>query len=188
MELSNLNIKNGLCLSLGANIDSKYGSPINTLIVAKSKVEQIINNFRLQNQGNKILSTQNNKYLFWSSLYKSHPHGINEFQPDYINTLLLARTEVFPKSSVENAKFLLKEFQRLEQEFGRDKSNSTERWQPRGLDIDILWWDNLNFRDDILTIPHPRFMNRNFVITPLSEILSRFQEIEKQHIEQWDSR
>ena len=47
MELSNLNIKNGLCLSLGANIDSKVGSPINTVINAKLKVEQIIKRFIL---------------------------------------------------------------------------------------------------------------------------------------------
>ena len=44
MELSNLNIKNGLCLSLGANIDSKFGSPINSLIESKFKIEKIINN------------------------------------------------------------------------------------------------------------------------------------------------
>ena len=44
MELSNLNIKNGLCLSLGANIDSKFGSPINSLIESKFRIEKIINN------------------------------------------------------------------------------------------------------------------------------------------------
>ena len=42
MELSNLNIKNGLCISLGANIDSKFGSPIESLLVSKPKVEEII--------------------------------------------------------------------------------------------------------------------------------------------------
>ena len=99
----------------------------------------------------------------------------------------MVKTEAFPISSVENAKFLLQEFQNLEKEFGRDKNNSKERWQPRCLDIDIIWWDNLNFEDDILTIPHPRFMNRNFVILPLSEILSRFQRIEKLDIEKWHS-
>ena len=188
MELSNLNIKNGLCLSLGANIDSKFGSPINSVINAKFRVEQIIKNFILKEQNNQFLPNQNKKYLFWSSLYKSHPHGIIKFQPDYINTILLVNTEAFPISSVENAKFLLQEFKTLEKEFGRDKSNLKERWQPRCLDIDIIWWDNLSFEDDILTIPHPRFMNRNFVILPLSEILSRFQRIEKLNIEKWDSK
>ena len=43
MELSNLNIKNGLCISLGANIDSKFGSPLESLLMCKPKIEEIIN-------------------------------------------------------------------------------------------------------------------------------------------------
>ena len=43
MELSNLNIKNGLCISLGANIDSKFGSPLESLLICKPKIEEIIN-------------------------------------------------------------------------------------------------------------------------------------------------
>ena len=188
MELSNLNIKNGLCLSLGANIDSKFGSPVNTIINAKIKVENIIKRFIFKEQKNQLLQNQDKEYLFWSSLYKSHPHGIIEFQPDYINTLLLVKTELLPISSVKNAKFLLQEFKNLEKEFGRDISNFKERWQSRCLDIDIIWWDNLNFEDDILTIPHPRFMSRNFVISPLSEVLSKSQRIEKLKIEKWDPK
>ena len=41
MELSNLNIKNGLCISLGANIDSKFGSPLESLLICKPKIEEI---------------------------------------------------------------------------------------------------------------------------------------------------
>jgi len=44
VELSNLNIKNGLCISLGANIDSKFGSPLESLLICKPKLEEIINN------------------------------------------------------------------------------------------------------------------------------------------------
>ena len=43
MELSNLNIKNGLCISLGANIDSKFGSPLESLLICKPKIEKLIN-------------------------------------------------------------------------------------------------------------------------------------------------
>jgi len=43
VELSNLNIKNGLCISLGANIDSKFGSPLESLLMCKPKIEEIIN-------------------------------------------------------------------------------------------------------------------------------------------------
>jgi len=43
VELSNLNIKNGLCISLGANIDGKFGSPLKSLLICKPKIEEIIN-------------------------------------------------------------------------------------------------------------------------------------------------
>ena len=48
MELSNLNIKNGLCISLGANIDSKFGRPSDTLINSRPIVEDIIKSGRIQ--------------------------------------------------------------------------------------------------------------------------------------------
>ena len=44
MELSNLNIRNGLCISLGSNIDSKFGTPINSLIESKFRIQTIISN------------------------------------------------------------------------------------------------------------------------------------------------
>jgi len=43
VELSNLNIKNRLCISLGAKIDSKFGSPLESLLICKPKIEELIN-------------------------------------------------------------------------------------------------------------------------------------------------
>ena len=185
MELSNLNIKNGLCISLGANIDSKFGTPVNSLIESKFRIENIINNLVNLNHSDNLEKNISKKFFNWSSLYQTIPLGVTEKQPDYINCLLLVKGDLLPPSSNEKARFLLKEFQNLEKEFGRNKSSGEQRWLPRPLDIDILWWDNLYINDDDFKIPHPRFQNRNFVISPLAEVLSITQKIEKLNVKNW---
>jgi len=185
VELSNLNIKNGLCLSLGSNIDSKFGTPINSLIESKFRIQAIIHNLINLNQERKLEKNILKKFFRWSSLYQTSPLGVVGKQPDYINCLLLVKGDLLPPSSIEHARFLLKEFQNLEKEFGRNKSSGEQRWLPRPLDIDILWWDNLYINDDDLKIPHPRFQNRNFVISPLAEVLSITQKIKKLNVENW---
>ena len=185
MELSNLNIKNGLCISLGSNTDGKFGNPINSLIESKFRIEKIIYNlinlYSPENLEKNILK----KFFNWSSLYKTSPFGVVGEQPDYINCLLLVKGDLLPPSSIEQARFLLKEFQNIEKEFGRNKSSEEERWLPRPLDIDILWWDDLYINDDDFKIPHPRFQNRNFVISPLAEVLSIKQKIKKLNVQNW---
>ena len=185
MELSNLNIKNGLCISLGANIDSKFGSPINSLIESKERIEKIINNLIHLNHSENLEKYILKKMFNWSSLYQTSPLGVLDKQPDYINCLLLVKGDLLPPSSNEKARFLLKEFQNLEKEFGRNKSSEEQRWLPRPLDIDIIWWDDLYINDDDFKIPHPRFKNRNFIISPLAEVLSITQKIEKLNVKNW---
>ena len=53
------------------------------------------------------------------------------------------------------------------------------------LDLDILWWEDFCFKDKELILPHPRFMNRNFVISPLSEVLSRTQTVKRIEDPRW---
>ena len=185
MELSNLNIKNGLCISLGSNIDSKFGTPVNSLIESKSRIENIIYNLINLNYEGQLEKNILKKIYNWSSLYQTSPFGVIEKQPDYINCLLLVKGDVLPPASIEKARFLLKEFQNIEKEFGRNKSSEEERWLPRPLDIDILWWDDLYINDDDFKIPHPRFQNRNFVISPLAEVLSITQKIKKLNVQNW---
>ena len=117
MELSNLNIKNGLCISLGSNIDSKFGTPVNSLIESKFRIENIINNLINFNHEDKLEKNIVKKIFNWSSLYQTSPLGVNGKQPDYINCLLLVEGDLLPPSSIEQARFLLKEFQNVEKEF-----------------------------------------------------------------------
>ena len=179
MELSNLNINNGLCISLGANIDSKFGSPLDSLLICKPKVEEIIEEWINPSMVKKEENRKFNTNFLWSSIYETSPHGVENEQPNYLNTLVLVKSNDFPKPSKINAKSLLKKLKKLESFFGREKNSKGEKWLPRCLDLDILWWGNLYIVDEELTLPHPRFVNRNFVITPLSEVLTKEQKIKK---------
>ena len=185
MELSNLNIKNGLCISLGANIDSKFGSPLETLIVCKPKVEEIIKEWGDQFNTKKEEKRKSNPNFLWSSIYETLPHGVENEQPNYLNTLLLVKSNYFSKPSNKKAKLLLKELKKLERFFGREKTPKGKKWLSRCLDLDILWWENLHINDEELSLPHPRFVNRNFVITPLSEVLAKEQKIKKIQDKRW---
>ena len=88
MDLSNLNIKNGLCISLGANIDSKFGSPLESLLICKPKIEGIINDWGDSFNRKKEERSKFHANFFWSSIYETLPHGIENEQPNYLNTLL----------------------------------------------------------------------------------------------------
>ena len=185
MELSNLNIKNGLCISIGANIDSHFGKPIESILKARPLVENIIEKFL--DRFSKRTTNENslNLNFEWSSLYDTSPQGILGSQPNFINTILLTRSNLLSSPTYEKAIYLLKKFEKLEYDFGRRKKFNSDRWPARSLDIDIVWWGNLSVDENDLTLPHPRFVNRNFVITPLSEILKRTQEIKILEEERW---
>tara|TARA_Y100000589_G_C27127677_1_gene619241 strand:+ start:541 stop:1107 length:567 start_codon:yes stop_codon:yes gene_type:complete len=179
VELSNLNIKYGLCISLGANIDSKFGPPKESLIQVKPLIEAIVYSL-IDKKDKKSLHKEYKKEIFnWSSLYETVPEGTNKIQPNFINCVLLVNCDLLCKPSIKVARDILKEFQNLERKFGRKRDLEQERWLPRCLDIDLLWWENLKINEDDLILPHPRIIYRNFVISPLAEVLSKSQNIKK---------
>ncbi len=93
-----------------------------------------------------------------SSLYRSAP--VDAAGPDYLNAVAELRTGLGPYE-------LLAELQGLEQFAGRERP-----WRnaPRTLDLDILLYGELQQDDPVLTLPHPRMLERAFVLQPLAEI------------------
>lgn len=96
-----------------------------------------------------------------SSLYESDPVGYTD-QPPFLNIVLRGFTDLNPLQ-------LLAECQRVEQELNRIR---LIRWGPRTMDVDILLYDTLTLEEPELQIPHPRMMERSFVLIPLLEICS----------------
>ena len=65
---------------------------------------------------------------------------------------------------------LLDALQGLEQEFGRDRTRE-QRWGPRSLDLDLLFWGELRVEHPRLLLPHPRLHLRAFVLAPLLQAM-----------------
>ena len=99
-----------------------------------------------------------------SSLYESAPYG-KEDQGYFYN--MVAEVEVF--MSPEE---LLKGLLDIEREMGRKRE---EKWGPRNIDLDILFYDDLVIESESLTVPHPDLENRVFILLPLFEIAPDFR-------------
>ncbi len=94
-----------------------------------------------------------------STLYESEPWGYKD-QPPFLNCVILLKTDLEPH-------YLLKALKDLERSIGRVPRF---RWGPREIDIDIILYGDLIMNSPELSIPHPRFTERDFVLVPLLEL------------------
>jgi 2-amino-4-hydroxy-6-hydroxymethyldihydropteridine diphosphokinase len=103
----------------------------------------------------------NVKLIARSSDYRTPPWGVED-QPWFINCAILVATELAPHD-------LLARAQVMERAFGRSPS-LVQRFGPRPLDIDLITYDDLHMATPDLTLPHPRALERAFVLVPVAEI------------------
>jgi 2-amino-4-hydroxy-6-hydroxymethyldihydropteridine diphosphokinase len=96
-----------------------------------------------------------------SSDYRTPPWGVTD-QPPFINCAIVAETNLAPPA-------LLARAQAVERQFGRDRAHE-RRWGPRPLDIDLITYGDVSLDTPELTLPHPRALERAFVLVPLAEI------------------
>lgn len=94
-----------------------------------------------------------------SSIYETEPVGYID-QPRFLNIVCRGKTWL-------QAEELLKYAKEIEAAIGRKPSF---RNGPRPIDIDILFYDDVQIEQEHLTIPHPRMRERAFVLAPLAEI------------------
>ncbi len=87
------------------------------------------------------------------------PVGYTE-QPDFLNTVAEVKTSL-------TAYELLAVCGDIEKKLKRER---LIHWGPRTIDLDILLFGNLVLNDELLTLPHPRMLEREFVLKPLNEI------------------
>lgn len=98
-----------------------------------------------------------------SPLYESEPWG-QEDQPRFVNAVMEARSELSPCE-------LLQYLKGIEAEMGRREA---ERWGPRLIDLDIIFYGSRVVKDERIEVPHPYAKERAFVMVPLSEIAPGF--------------
>jgi 2-amino-4-hydroxy-6-hydroxymethyldihydropteridine diphosphokinase len=97
-----------------------------------------------------------------SCFYQSAP--VEATGGDYINAVVEIETELSPYG-------LLHVCQAIEQQFGRERPYSNA---PRTLDLDILSFEGVTQNETDLMLPHPRIIERSFVLLPLLEIAPDF--------------
>jgi 2-amino-4-hydroxy-6-hydroxymethyldihydropteridine diphosphokinase len=94
-----------------------------------------------------------------SALYESPPQPPAP-PPAYLNAACRVNTDLAPRA-------LLAYLKGIERALGRV---SAERWAPRPIDLDIALYDDRTIDEGDLVIPHPRLLQRAFVLRPLLDI------------------
>ena len=168
-----------LVISIGANIPGKLGTPLRTIAAIRPQIEASIIEWRIAMNCQKNQSQNIDKSLSfkWAPLFETDPLGSRIDQPNFINTVLVVDGEEFStiKPTKKAAIKLMKIFLDLEKFAGRERKNKEISWGPRSLDIDFISWGGLQVNTETLILPHPRLIERNFVLIPLTEVLSETQ-------------
>lgn len=94
-----------------------------------------------------------------SSIYETLPYGEIE-QEEFFNCVIKINTYFEPND-------LFHFLKSVERQIGR---KVTTKWGPREIDLDILFYNDLIYSDNEITIPHRDLINRDFVLVPLNEI------------------
>ena len=113
----------------------------------------------IKTAGRKISENNNCRVIKYSSIYETKPYGEKE-QPNFLNAVAKIETSL----SVQELFIFIKN---IEKRLGR---KGTYKWGPREIDLDILFYNDIVFSDENLIIPHPGIPQRDFVLTPLTEI------------------
>jgi len=99
-----------------------------------------------------------------SAIYETDPVGFTE-QPAFLNMAARIETVLEPLR-------LLHVMQTAERELGRIR---LERWGPRTIDLDLLHYEGVVMNTEELILPHPRMMERGFVLVPLYDCMSDYE-------------
>jgi 2-amino-4-hydroxy-6-hydroxymethyldihydropteridine diphosphokinase len=96
-----------------------------------------------------------------SSVYETEPWGF-ESRNSFLNMVVCVETELSPLE-------LLKATQEIEKKMGRTEKTGAV-YKDRIIDIDIILYGDLTYQSEELTLPHPLYKQRAFVLEPLKEI------------------
>ena len=133
-------------VGLGSNLDSAHGSKLDVIRKAV-----------------KALGEFSSQPYIASSFYESEPDGCPPNSPLFVNSVVA----LFLPVNTDLKSFFWS-IQRLEEKLGRVRSGINN--QPRSIDLDLLFFGHISLSSDALTIPHPRALERRFVLEPLAEI------------------
>ncbi|MEI6430455.1 MAG: 2-amino-4-hydroxy-6-hydroxymethyldihydropteridine diphosphokinase [Pseudanabaena sp. ELA607] len=138
-------------IALGSNLASNLGNSLDLVQAA------------LQALGNLPTIKVMQVSRWYSTKAVTLPHSAP--QPDYVNGCAILQTSLLPHQ-------LLAVLLEIEAQFGRQRR---ERWGARTLDLDLLLYDDWILNTVDLVVPHPRMVERAFVLVPLAEIAAHWE-------------
>ena len=133
-------MKNSLCY---IGIGSNLGDPVHQCNLAIRTMTA--------DAGSRVIAV--------SPFYRTEPVGKKD-QNWFVNAVAALETSRPPRG-------LLSFLQGIEREMGRERK---EKWGPRIIDLDILFYEDRVVREEDLMVPHPRLQERRFVLAPLNDI------------------
>lgn len=122
--------------------------------------------FRIMEEATVLLSEKVGKTVLFSSYYETEPWGF-ECKENFLNRIIVFETILSPEE-------FLQACLDTERQLGRIRTGNSPRYTSRPIDIDILFYGDQIIHSPGLIIPHPRLAERNFVLTPLNEIMPGF--------------
>ena len=133
-----------IAFSLGSNLDDRVA--------------------HLREAKRQLVAFADTTLLAQSSLYDTSPVDVAPEYADmhFVNAVLVLESDRSPQE-------WLGRLQAIEADIGRER-DETDRNAPRTIDIDMLYAGDAHFERRDLTLPHPRWASRRFVLEPLAEI------------------
>ncbi len=107
----------------------------------------------------RLLEERCGRIIDSSAIYETSPWGKTD-QNDFLNQALVIETRL-------QARDLMKELLYIENLMGR---NRKEKFGPRIIDIDIIFYNHEIINEPELVLPHPQMSKRRFVLEPLNEV------------------
>ncbi len=159
-------------IALGSNQRTRLGAPQAILAsllrafvpsceaIPSSAPRKEKKGFARRHEGTKALR----EVLTCSRIHTSRPVGPGT--RNYANAVAVIESDLSPKK-------LLRKLKKIERGAGRRRGR---RWGNRPLDLDIIAWSGGIWASPDLTIPHPHFRERRFVLAPIVEIAPRWRD------------
>ncbi|MCF6139654.1 2-amino-4-hydroxy-6-hydroxymethyldihydropteridine diphosphokinase [Pseudalkalibacillus berkeleyi] len=107
----------------------------------------------------EIEQLNDTQFVKASSIYETDPVGYTD-QDAFLNMVIRVQTQLTPQN-------LLSALLDIEKKLNRTRE---VHWGPRTIDLDILLYNQENIQSEDLKIPHPRMLERGFVMIPLYEL------------------
>ena len=124
----------------------------------------------------QLLENKGIATLAVSPVYENRAIGMVDAGP-FLNAVVKVQTVLEPEA-------LLEACLAVELDLGRIRSN---KWAPRTIDIDLLAYGKLKLETKNLRLPHPRIVERDFVLQPFADIAPEL-ELHGRPVQEWLSK